>query len=167
MRTEQWFANGINGRHVLFGLIVFFGVMLFANSLLVYYALDTFSGGDRPDPYRSGLNYNETIAEAERQDALGWETDVAYEVVRGRLTLRFRDQTEAPVAGLKLGGTVIRPASDRDDKAVSFREIGQGVYVADIDLAPGNWVIALESQALKPGDPIYRLKRRLYVGDRS
>ncbi|MEZ5827664.1 MAG: hypothetical protein R3D01_04450 [Hyphomicrobiales bacterium] len=54
MRTEQWFANGINGRHVLLGLIVFFGVMLLANSLLVYYALDTFSGGDRPDPYRSG-----------------------------------------------------------------------------------------------------------------
>jgi len=167
MKTDGWLAKGIDGRHVLLGLIVFFGVMLLANSLLVYYALDTFSGGDRPDPYRSGLNYNETIAEAERQDALGWETDVAYEVARGRLTLRFRDEADAPVAGLKLGGTVSRPASDREDKAVSFREIGQGVYVADIDLAPGNWVIALESQSLKKGYPIYRLKRRLNVGDRS
>ena len=71
MSTDGWFANGLAGRHVLMGLIVFFGVMLFANSMLVYYALDTFSGGDRPDPYRAGLNYNETIAAAERQEALG------------------------------------------------------------------------------------------------
>jgi hypothetical protein len=89
MRTTGWFVNGIDGRHVLLGLIAFFGVMLVANSLLVYYALDTFSGGDRPDPYRAGLRYNDTIAAAERQAALGWQSDVAYDDDRGRLSLRF------------------------------------------------------------------------------
>lgn len=166
MRTEGWFANGIEGRHVLMGLIVFFGVMLAANSMLVYYAIDTFSGGDRPDPYRSGLRYNETIAAAERQAALGWQAEVAYDDRSGRLSLRFLDQAEEPVAGLKLGATVSRPATDREDRAVVFNEVSPGVYGTDIELAPGLWVISLASRAKEGGDPVYRLKRRLFVADR-
>lgn len=161
MKSTGWFANGIEGRHVFVGLVVFFGVMLAANSALVYYALDTFSGGDRPDPYRSGLDYNNTIAASERQDALGWQTEVAYDDGRGRLTLRFVDPTETPVAGLDLAGTVSRPATDREDREVTFKEVARGVYAADVALGSGLWVISAAS-----GDPLYRLKRRLFVGDR-
>jgi nitrogen fixation protein FixH len=166
MRTEGWFANGIEGRHVLMGLIVFFGVMLAANSMLVYYAIDTFSGGDRPDPYRSGLNYNETIAAAERQATLGWRTEVAYDDESGRLSLRFLDKTQEPVTGLKLGATVGRPATNKDDRVVDFEEVSLGVYATDIELAPGLWVISLASHAGDAGHPVYRLKRRLFVADR-
>ena len=161
MKTERWLANGIEGRHVLLGLIAFFGVMLAANSLLVYYAVDTFSGGDRPDPYRSGLDYNEMIAAAERQDALGWQTEITYDDRRERLTLRFADQGETPVAGLDLVATVSRPATNRKDREVTFREIARGIYATDVTLGPGAWVISATSN-----DPIYRLKRRLFVGDR-
>lgn len=166
MKTAQWFANGIEGRHVLIGLIVFFGVMLVANSLLVYYALDTFSGGDRPDPYRSGLRYNETIDAAARQAALGWQSEIAYDDKARRLTLRVLDEFEAPVSGLSFGATVSRPATNREDHAVAFAEISQGVYAADIELAPGVWVVSAESLGAKEGDPAYRLKRRLIVADR-
>lgn len=161
MKSTGWFANGIQGRHVFMGLVVFFGVMLAANSALVYYALDTFSGGDRPDPYRSGLNYNDTIAASERQDALGWQTEVIYDHRRERLTLRFVDQMETPVAGLDLAGAVSRPATDREDREVVFREVARGLYATDVALRSGLWVISATS-----GDPLYRLKRRLFVGDR-
>jgi nitrogen fixation protein FixH len=166
MKSAGWFANGIEGRHVLMGLIVFFGVMLAANSALVYYAVDTFSGGDRPDPYRSGLRYNETIAADKRQAALGWQTDIAYDDAKGRLTLSFVNEAEQPVAGLALGATVSRPATDKDDLAVDFEEIALGVYATDVRLAPGLWVISLASRATEGGEPIYRLKRRLFVADR-
>jgi nitrogen fixation protein FixH len=165
MKMASWFANGIEGRHVLMGLIVFFGVMLVANALLVYFAVDTFSGGDRPDPYRSGLRYNETIEAAERQAALGWRTEVAYDDARGRLTLSFLDKAAEPVAGLKLGATVSRPASDKEDRTVDFEEVSQGVYATDVALAPGLWVISVASREAG-GDPPYRLKRRLFVADR-
>jgi nitrogen fixation protein FixH len=166
MSTEGWFADGIAGRHVLMGLIAFFGVMLLANGMLVYYALDTFSGGDRPDPYRAGLNYNETIAAAEKQAALGWTTDLAYDDAKGRLTVSFRDKTERPVSGLKLDGMVGRGATNREDQRVAFEEISQGVYASDVQLAPGQWVVALKSRKVEGGDPVYRLKRRLFVADR-
>ena len=100
--AKNWFVNGLEGRHVLMALIVFFGVMLAANSFLVYYALETFSGGDRPDPYRSGLHYNDTIEAAKRQAALGWQSDIAYDGAQGRLTLSIKDRVRAPVTGLML-----------------------------------------------------------------
>jgi len=165
--AQAWFANGIEGRHVLAGLVVFFGVMFVANGLLVYYALGTFSGGDRPDPYRSGLNYNETIAAAERQAALGWRTDVAYDADAKRLTLRFLDKAAEPVTGLALAATLTRPATNRDDRTLEFREISQGVYVSDVPLERGSWVLSVVSSAHAEGAPLHRLKRRFFVEDHS
>lgn len=167
MKPEGWFVNGIEGRHVLMGLMAFFGVMLVANGFLVYYALGTFSGGDRPDPYRSGLNYNETIAAAELQAALGWSAEVAYDDMAKRLTLRFADKTEAPVRGLKLAATLTRPTTDRDDRALTFREVSNGVYVTDVALDAGGWVLSVVSVTHEGGDPVFRLKRRVFVKERS
>jgi nitrogen fixation protein FixH len=166
MKTDGRFANGIEGRHVLMGLIVFFGVMLAANSLLVYYAIDTFSGGDRPDPYRSGLDYNATIEAGKRQAALGWQTEIAYDDGLGRLTLSVLDKAEVPVTSLALEAKVSRPATDREDHAVDFDEVLPGVYATDIALAPGIWIVSLASRAEAGGESSYRLKRRLLVADR-
>ena len=62
MTARTWFANGIQGRHVLAGLAGFFGLMLLANAVFVYFAVATFSGGDTSKPYQKGLHYNQTIA---------------------------------------------------------------------------------------------------------
>jgi len=165
MKTEGWFANGIEGRHVFMGFVVFFGVMLAANAVLVYFAVGTFSGGDKANPYQSGLRYNETILAAEQQETLGWQTEVTYDDENGRISLRILDKSEEPVAGLKHSATVSRPATDREDHAVEFEEISQGIYVADLELAPGNWVISFASREDEGGNPVYRMKRRLIIAD--
>lgn len=165
-RAQGWFANGIEGRHVLLGLIAFFGVMALANAALVYYAVSTFSGGDRPDPYRSGLNYNETIAADQRQAALGWQATLTYDATKQRVTLRFVDEASQPVSGLKLDATLSRAVTDKDDRAVELKEVEAGAYAADVALAPGAWVISLASRGADEADPVFRLKRRLIVGER-
>lgn len=167
MNTRAWFENGIEGRHVLLGLVAFFGVMALANAALVYYAVSTFSGGDRPDPYRSGLNYNETIAAGERQAALGWQTLLAYDAAARRLTLRFVDGAGQPVSGLKLDATLTRAVTDRDDRAVALKEAEAGVYAAEVALPPGAWVFSLVSRDASDGDPLFRLKRRLIVKEQQ
>jgi nitrogen fixation protein FixH len=165
MKSEGWFANGIEGRHVFMGLLVFFGVMLVANGVLVYFAVGTFSGGEKANPYQSGLRYNETISAAEQQESLGWQNEITYDDEGGRITLRILDSGEKPVGGLKHSATVSRPATDREDHAVEFEEISQGVYAADLELAPGNWVVSLTSTQGEGGDPIYRMKRRLIIAE--
>ena len=165
MMADTPFSRSVTGRHVLIGLVIFFGIMFVANGFLVYYAVSTFSGGDRPNPYRSGLNYNETIAAAEQQAALGWSAQADYDVDAGRLTLRFADSAAAPVTGLDLSGMLGRPAVSHRDRAVTFREWREGEYVADVALDPGNWVLSIETSKQEGGAPVYRLKKRLIVAD--
>ncbi len=167
MISEGRRAKRIEGRHVLMGLVAFFGVMLFANAIFVYFAVATFSGGDTSDPYRKGLHYNATLEEAERQAERGWRTEVEYDGKTGRLLLSFLDKSAEPVTGLRLAATLSRPATDREDRAVKLAEVSQGVYAADVELAPGLWVVSVASSDGRQGhDPSYRFKRRLFVADR-
>lgn len=163
MSMADTVPRSFRGRHALLALAVFFGVMFVVNGIMVYYAVTTFSGGDRPNPYRSGLNYNETIAENARQAALGWDAKASYDLEAGKLAVRVTDDSKAPVSGLKLAGTVVRPTVDSDDRAVTFKEWPEGVYVADIVLEPGNWVLQAETGISSKDASVYRLKQRLIV----
>jgi len=165
--APKWFPKGIAGRHVLWGLIAFFGVMFIANGFLVYYAVSTFSGGERPNPYRSGLNYNQTIAEAERQTELGWETKLDYDKAARTITLRFLDKENLPVSGLNLSAKLMRPAERREDRVLEFQEWSNGRYVSKVMLDPGNWVVSVVSSKGEGGAPVHRLKQRVYVADES
>jgi nitrogen fixation protein FixH len=164
MTGTAWFSNEIRGRHVLIGMVAFFGLIFLANGIFLYYALTTFGGGEKGSPYRSGLRYNETLAEAKRAAERGLEGRLSYDVQAGRLSLALRDKNGEPVAGLHLAANVGRPATDREDLSTKFREIEGGVYVAELTLAPGQWVVELHSNELsRDGDPTYRLKRRVIV----
>jgi nitrogen fixation protein FixH len=166
MSAMTWLAEGLKGRHVLFGLAAFFGVMLIANGIFVYFALTTFGGGETHDPYRKGLNYNETLAEAVRQDRQGWSAHVIYSAATGRLTLNLTDAEGRPVSGLHFTGTLARPVTDREDIPADFKEVASGTYAAALRLQPGQLVIQLRSQELsRDGAPSYRLKQRLFVAE--
>ncbi|HLC07666.1 MAG TPA: FixH family protein [Methyloceanibacter sp.] len=164
MTEGQWFANGITGRHVLISLVVFFGVMLIANGLFVYFALSTFTGSDS-DPYRRGLHYNDTLEAAARQVDRGWQSSLRYDAAKRRLSLGLTDSKSRPVTGLQIEAVVGRPVTDKEDHALSLKEEAHGIYSADIDLAPGQWVIsAATPDEPDSGEPAYQLKQRLSVG---
>jgi nitrogen fixation protein FixH len=164
MKTDGWFANGLTGRHVLLSLLAFFGVMLIANGLFVYFALSTFTGSDS-DPYRRGLHYNDTLAAAERQTDKGWQSALSYDAAKGRLLLGLTDDKSRPVRGLQIKAVVGRPVTDKEDRTLELQEQASGVYAADIDLPSGQWVIsAATPDEPRSGVPAYQFKQRLSVG---
>jgi nitrogen fixation protein FixH len=165
MTARTWFANGIEGRHVLAGLIGFFGVMVLANAVFVYFAVATFSGGDTSKPYQKGLDYNQTIAADARQAERGWRSEIGYDDKTGVLKLSFHDKTGAPVTGLHVSAKLSRPATDREDRRVVLQEASEGVYAGAADLAPGLWVISVASRETGRTSA-YRLKRRLFVAEK-
>jgi nitrogen fixation protein FixH len=166
MTTRTWLANGIEGRHVLAVLIGFFGVMVAANAVFVYFAVATHSGGDTSKPYQKGLAYNRTIEADLRQAGLGWRTELAYDDDSGRLDLSFLDQAAMPVTGLRVGARLARPATDKDDRRVTFTEASPGVYAAIVHLAPGLWILSIASRGRGDREGVYRLKRRLFVAEK-
>jgi nitrogen fixation protein FixH len=164
MSETARFADGLRGRHVLLGLVAFFGVIFLVNGIFAYYAITTFGGGDTSNPYQKGLNYNDTVAEAARDAELGWQAQLTYVTSSGRLVFSLTDRDGHKVSGLHFNGIVGRPATDRDDLSTKFNEAESGDYAATVRLAPGQWIVQLHSDELsRAGGPVFRLKQRVFV----
>lgn len=166
MSDRARLADGLKGRHVLLALTCFFGVMFVVNGIFAYYALSTFAGGDTSDPYGKGLHYNDTLAEAARQDAQDWHAELAYDRGAGRLSLALRDKGGRELTGLVVEATLGRPATDKQDMAVKLGEMLPGVYAAIMQLAPGQWVVTTAADDPAAPGALYRLKQRLFVPEK-
>ena len=61
------------GKHFLIFIVSFFVVIIAANGMMAYFAIDTFSGLETDDAYRKGRDYNRTLELAQKQAELGWK----------------------------------------------------------------------------------------------
>ena len=155
----------ITGRHVLMGLLAFFGVVLLTNTVFIYLALDTFSGLSTEDAYRRGLEYNETLEARAEQRALGWSGLVSYEErdgAAGLLTAVLTDRTGMPLADLQVSGQVRRPTHEGHDLEVTLVQSGAGTYTSEIELPlRGQWDVRLV--AVSPGGKRFEMERRIWL----
>jgi nitrogen fixation protein FixH len=118
---------------------VFVGGMLIVvavNAGMVYAALTTFSGVTTPKAYERGRLYNEVLAEAARQDVLGWRLTV--ELRDGLLRVSGADRDGLPLGG-RLSGTLLRPL-EGEQHALDFAATAPGLWIAAAPaLRPGQW----------------------------
>jgi len=156
----------LRGRHVLAMMLAFFALILAVNSVFIYLALDTFRGLSTDNAYLKGLDYNRTIAAAEAQTALGWQTRLeAGPAADGNelvLRLQVADRDRAPVDGLAVDGMLRRPVDDGHDQLLVFAAAGDGWYEARAPLPqPGQWDVRLTART---GDGRqHRLEQRLWL----
>lgn len=163
MSAMRPFPRRLEGRHVLFGLLAFFGVMFAANGVFLYYAVGTFNGFETRDAYRRGLTYNTRIASDAKQAARGWRPVARYDSVKQSLVLDVRDKAKRGVAGLSIRGEIRRPVTDRQDRQVTLSEVAPGRYAASLKLEPGQWVVLARMSEAGSDGVSYRLKQRLWV----
>lgn len=112
------------------------------NGVLVYFALGTWSGLVVERPYERGVQYNRLLDAAARQEALGWQFEVALQNA-GETTLvsvRASDASGRPLSGLNLRAGVERPVEKETLGEVRLVESGTGHYTASLErLRPGQW----------------------------
>lgn len=156
--------GGLTGRHVLFGMLGFFGMIFAVNGVFLYSALKTNTGIVANEPYRKGLAYNERIAADERQKALGWQ-DEASLTSDGRVMVVVRGADGMPVSGLKIDAALGRPSTTAGERKLKLAELSPGTYgVASTAIEPGTWLFALEARRTDNAEePIYRARRRLWL----
>jgi nitrogen fixation protein FixH len=112
---------------------VFVGGMLVVvavNAVLVVASISTFTGLTVGGAYDRGRAYNQVLAEAARQDALGWRAEVAAE--GGLLRVTVTDREGLPVPG-RLDGVLRAPLE------------GAELPLALVATAPGRWQAAFEA----------------------
>ncbi len=142
---------------------VFVGGMLTViavNAVLVYFAVSTFTGVTVPRAYDRGRGYDQVLAEAARQDALGWTAEVTL-AAAGRLILAARDRAGRPVIG-RAEGVLLRPL-EGSEIALDLAADGPGRWAATVQPAPraGQWEARLTLTG--PGGENLDIRRRILV----
>jgi nitrogen fixation protein FixH len=156
-------ARPVAGRHVLALVVGFFATVLAVNAVMVWLALKSFPGMVSGDPYREGLEYNRTIAAREAQRALGWRVDVAVsgQGLQRTIEASFKDRDNAPLTGLAVTASLMRPVARGADHDVTLREIAPGIYRAEVEFpVPGHWRLDIEARR---DAAEWRMERELWL----
>ncbi len=139
------------GRWIPWVFVGAFLVVLAANGTMIAVAISTFTGMETTSAYKKGLSYNERLAAAAAQEALGWQASLDAEAGdAGRVIITFAldDHTGAPIAAADLFAKVDRPLQDGLEQTIVFDEIASGRYAATIDLPlKGQWEIQIAADA--------------------
>ncbi|MBA4489687.1 FixH family protein [Paracoccus sp. S1E-3] len=146
----------LNGRRVLTIFVGLFTVIIGANLVMAVQAISTFPGLEVKNSYVASQQFD---AAREAQEALGWLAEPSYDA--GALVLKISDRQGLPAPVQALRVTIGRPTQKRDDVTPEMRYSG-GLWVADLALAPGAWVIHLEADA--PDGTVFRQRLANYPG---
>jgi nitrogen fixation protein FixH len=141
---------------------VFVGGMLtvFAvNAGMVYAALSTFTGVTVGRAYERDRGYDQVLAEAARQDALGWAARVTL-AEDGMLVLVARDRDGHPLAA-RVQGVLHRPL-EGIDLPLDFAAAVAGRWIAAVQVPrAGQWEARLT--LIGPGGQPFNVRERIVV----
>lgn len=146
----------LNGYHIFGAIAAFFGVVFAVNGVMVFLALDSWSGLSTDDPYQRGLRYNTTLEAMAQRDALGWQENFTFTAAdasgaqgesRGRIALEMRDRDGNLLEGLIVAGQIWRPTNEGFDRPLKLEAVGAGRYVTNVVFPlKGNWLVRLSVQ---------------------
>ncbi|MDR3518407.1 MAG: FixH family protein [Azospirillaceae bacterium] len=144
---------------------VFFLVTFFANFMLAYLSLGTWTGLTSQHAYDEGNNYNKALEGAEAVAARGWQVTIGFTAgtgQTGQLVVSLKDRQGAPLTGATVSATFLRPTSEGHDVTVTLDDSdGSGRYSSDVTL-PLAGVYDVHVAAQHPaGD--YQGSKRIWV----
>jgi len=146
----------ITGWHVLIAVVLFFGTIIAVDTIFMVQAYRTFSGEVASNPYEAGLAFNRTLAQREKEAALGWNASV--EARDGKtVVVRVVDRDGEPLDGLSLTGVLERPATETGRQTLNFRSLGGGRYEAAA-LLDGAWDLRATARNAKD---VFEVETRL------
>jgi nitrogen fixation protein FixH len=126
------------GRHMLFIMVAFFGVVIAVNVTLAVLSSGSWTGLVVENSYVASQEFQEKLDALHQQQALGWQHAFTYEAGRARLTV-----TDAGGQAVDLGPGVElqfnRPIGDREDQTLQLTRGSDGSYTAAATLSAGAW----------------------------
>ncbi|MEM9619704.1 MAG: FixH family protein [Pseudomonadota bacterium] len=154
----------ITGRHVLFGMIGFFLVIIAVNIVFLTLAVQSFPGEQEKKSYLQGLNFNDRLAAREAQAALGWTVNIDKAELAAEaatIELSFETREERPIFDLDIDGVLSQPADNDRDQSIVFSASGPGRFEAQADnITPGVWV--LNARAVSSQNETFEFTTKLY-----
>ena len=131
-RFTGWHMSGI--------LVAMFATIIAVNGVMAYFAIATFGGTVVDNSYVATRNYNNWLAEARSQEALGWRVTATLDPHR-----RVRITAVAPTGPIDgvVSAVARHPLGRAPDRAIAFMPAGAGHYVATRPLPAGRWKLKI------------------------
>lgn len=144
------------GRWIPWAFVGGMAVVVVVNLVMVYFAVSTFTGVTVPRAYERGRGYDAVLAEAARQDALGWRVDVT--LAGGALMVGATDRDGHAIPG-RVEGVLLRPLEGLE-VPLAFAPRGAGRWAAEA-LPPqrGQWEARLTLYG--PNEAAFDIRRRV------
>ncbi len=158
----------LTGRNVFLMLVIFFGIMLVANFTMAYYAVATFAGVASDNAYAEGVAYDQEIAAARAQEALGWKVDATITRIapgRSAFSVTQSDAAGNPAEGLEVAAVFQHPSDRARDRRFALAEVAPGVYRGEFAIERGEWDLFIEMT--QAGERKFRSHSRIEIDDRN
>lgn len=137
------FTKGpLTGWHFTAIIVSFFAVVITVNLVMARLASSTFGGVVVENSYVASQNYNEWLAAAEKQKALGW-TATAARQADGRVALTLAGATDA---GVTVEAVARHPLGRQSDVALAFSATGAGQFLSETALPAGRWKLRIAAR---------------------
>lgn len=136
-------TRAFTGWHMTAILVTFFGVVIGVNMTMATFATRTFGGKVVENSYVASQHFNEWLAEAKAQDALGWRHAVTLAADR-RVVLTLASGGK-PLDGAVASGFARHPVGRAPDVTLRFVSAGPGRFESDAPLPAGRWYLHLEA----------------------
>lgn len=140
--------------YVAVGLVI----VLAVNFTMSYLAIRTFPGQVTDRGFANSNGYNEVLAAAARQEALGWS--VVTGLSGGRPVLRLSGRDGAPLRDPQVTAIARRPLGDPTPVPLELEPTAPGRFETEMALPPGAWDVEL---AVVAEDGAFHAIRRLVV----
>jgi nitrogen fixation protein FixH len=156
-------ASPSSGRWIPWAFVAGLALVIAVNAALIWFAVGSFSGLAEAHPYRAGLEYNRTLAEARAQEALGWQAELslapAGEPGVVRVTADLVDGDGRAIEGASVTAEFVRPAAKGHDRTALLAPEADGRYAAAVPLGlKGQWEVRL---AVQSGGRSWQATRRV------
>lgn len=125
------------GWHMTAILVGFFAIVMAVNFTMARLAFSTFGGKVVENSYVSSQKYNDLLARAEAQDAMGWDEAITVDADR-HVRLAITRQGK-PLGISSVTATLSHPLGRVPAIALRFAPDGLGGMRSIEKLAPGRW----------------------------
>lgn len=116
------------GLWIPWSFVGLFGVVIAVNAAMIWFAIDSWTGLEREDAYRFGLDYNETLEARAAQKELGWKIRFALDPETGALTLGVHDKDDRLLDADQATAFLRRPSDAADDFEQALEKVAKGVF---------------------------------------
>ena len=147
------------GKHMLFTMLAFFGVIITVNLVMARFAVTTWSGLVVPNTYVASQQFNGKAEESRAINALGYQVKLTPNA-QG-IEIDFIDSDGNQALADSMVAELRRPVAEHQDRDIVLVRDSDGIYRGKGQVLEGEWIATVT--ATRDGQTLYKRGWRFNV----